>query len=61
MKYSDFFDYSINSFKTEVVDSIIDDIRINSVDANKIDDTYSKIKCDFEVLSRDDYDNVKIF
>ena len=61
LKYSDFFDYSINSFKTEVVDSIIDDIRINSVDANKIDDTYSKIKCDFEVLSRDDYDNVKIF
>ena len=60
LEYSDFYDYSINTFQVESLDSTIDDISIKSVNANKIDDTYSKIKCDFEVLAKRNYDNIKI-
>ena len=60
LKYSDFYDYSIYTFQTESVDSSLDDISIKSVNANKIDDNYSRIKCDFEVLSKKSYDNIKI-
>ena len=52
LEYSDFYDYSINTFQVESVDSTTDDISIKSVNANKIDDNYSKIKCDFEVLAK---------
>ena len=60
LEYSDFYDYSINTFQVESLDSTIDDISIKSVNANKIDDTYSKIKCEFEVLAKRNYDNIKI-
>ena len=43
-EYSDFYDYSINTFQVESEDSTTDDISIKSVNANKIDDNYSKIK-----------------
>ena len=61
LEYSDFYDYSINTFQVESVDSTIDDISIKSVNVNKIDDNYTKIKCDFEVLAKKNYDDIKIF